>query len=807
MPATAPTPRALTEEPGWPFLTNGGRRRRVVFLLDASSALEERLLREWIERNRPEGLDARGYDVVRIPPTRRRPRRPKLEPTFETCVAAPDDPLFAPLRVAWQPGEIGGVRAARLRDLVTFGDPRDPNLLRERWILRRNPDRCPVVAGEPAPLSELRERWQRAAGTDVAQTTGLAEFIARQAALALERAERRLRGARYKVPRFVHEDILGRAAFRAGLARLARELGKPEAALAKEAARDLREIAATHSPYVIDLVAHGIRLMYTQGYGEALHYDPAQVDQVAALSQRHPVVFLPSHKSNLDHLVLQYMLHENGLPPNHTAGGINMNFFPVGPLVRRSGVFFIRRTFKDDAVYKLVLHHYLDYLVEKRFPLEWYIEGGRSRSGKLLPPRFGLLAYVVDAYRAGKSEDVFLIPVSIAYDQIQDVGDYVAEQRGAAKHKESFSWFVRVVRQLRRRYGDIHIRFGEPLSLAKTIGPPDPRPTREGGNVDGEDTSLAVQKLAFEVSVRINRATPITPTSLVTLALLGSSDRALSVDDTVYALKNLLAYVQKRALPTTGELDLETAGGVQRALDVLVESGVVACFAEGPEAVYAIGPDQHLTAAYYRNTVIHFFVNGAIAELALLRAAEDGVEDRVTEFWEEAMRLRDLLKFEFFFAEKEIFRGELRQELALHAGEWESRLTGGAGAILGLVASIHPFSAHRVLRPFLEAYRVVSDALERRDAAAVADTNAFVTECLARGKQYRLQRRIRSTESVSRALFETALRVARNRGLLEAGAPDLAARRGAFAREVREAIRRVDGIGGLAASRRAGVID
>jgi glycerol-3-phosphate O-acyltransferase len=798
--------RALPEEPLWPYVPPERGRRRIVFLLDASSRLERQLLLAWIARNAPPSETPTAFDVLEIPPTRRRPRKPHLQPRFEACVAAPDDPLLAPLRVVWQPEEVGGIRAARLRDLATFGDPRDPGWLRERWVLRRHPERCRIVAGEPAPLSELRDRWRRAAGTDFAQTTGLAEFVARQAVLALERAERRLRGARYKVPRFVHEDILGRAAFRARVAALAAQLGRSEADVAREAAADLREIAATHSPYVIDLVAHLIRRLYTLGYGEALHYERAQLDQIAALAQRHPVVFLPSHKSNLDHLVLQYALHENGLPPNHTAGGINMNFFPVGLLVRRSGVFFIRRSFKDDLIYKTVLHHYIDYLIEKRFPLEWYVEGGRSRSGKLLPPRFGLLSYVVDAYRTGKSEDVFLIPVSIAYDQIQDVGDYVAEQRGAKKRKESFSWFVRVLRQLRRRYGEIYIRFGEPLSLAKALGPPEVRSSGEGGKWT-EEESLAVQKLAFEVSVRINRATPITPTSLVTLALLGSGDRALSVDETVEALRRLLGYVRRRALPTTCDLELDTKGGAQRALDVLVESGVVTCFAEGPEAVYAIGPDQHLTAAYYRNTVIHFFVNGAIAELALLRAAEEDVADSTAEFWEEAMRLRDLLKFEFFFAEKEEFRGELRQELALHDGDWDSRLVRGSSEILALVERIRPFSAHRVLRPFLEAYRVVSDVLERQDPGTPCDVNTLLGQSLALGKQYRFQRRIQSTESVSRVLFETALRLARNRGLLESGSQDLGVRRAAFAREIREAIRRVDGIGALAASRRAGVID
>jgi len=450
-----------------------------------------------------------------------------------------------------------------------------------------------------------------------------------------------------------------------------------------------------------------------------------------------------------------------------------------------------------------VLRQYIDYLIEKRFSLEWYIEGGRSRSGKLLPPRFGLLAYVVDAYRRGRSEDVFLIPVAIAYDQIQDVADYVAEQRGAPKARENFGWFMRVVRKLRRRYGNIHIRFGDPLSLQQALGPvdaPAAAPVDEGQN-------LGLQKLAFEVSVRINRVTPITPTSLVTLALLGGDDRAVTLAETVNVLRNWVDYVRRRLLPTTGPLDLDTPAGVQRALDALVDSGVVSSFTGGPDAVYAIGPDQHLTAAYYRNTIIHFFVTAAIAEIALLGAAADETGDPLAVFWDEAQRLRDLLKFEFFFAEKEVFRTELRQEVAFHAPDWEHRLAGGAAAVPAILRSFRPFSAHRVLRPFLEAYQVVSDALARRDTdTGPFSESAFLSECLGLGKQYHLQRRIRSPESVSKVLFETALRLARNRDLVESTAANLGARRRAFADEIREAVRRIDAVDALAASRRAGLL-
>ncbi len=782
-------------EPTWPDADG----RRVVVLVDASSHLEARLLDQWIARHAPDDA-ARVCDVIALPPSRRR-RRGKLDGRLEACLVEDDDPLLLPLRVAWHPPARDGHRAVLWSDLLTFSDPRDPGRLQQEWVLRRHPDRCSIVAGEPATLSELRQRWREAGGADATLTTGLSEFVARQAALALERAERRLRGNRYKVPRLVHEDILARPAFRGGVARLAREQGRAEEKVRRDAERYLREIAATHSTFVIDLVAHLIRLLYRQGYEESLRYDRERLERIYALAQRHPVVFLPSHKSNLDHLVLQYALHENGHPPNHTAGGINMNFFPIGPLVRRSGVFFIRRTFKDNPTYKFVLRQYVDYLIGKRFPLEWYVEGGRSRSGKLLPPRLGLLAYVVDAFRRGHSEDVLLIPVSIAYDQIQDVSDYVAEQRGAAKQRESFGWFLRMVRALRRRYGHIHLNFGEPLSLAEALG-------SQVVDTEADDQSLALQKVAFEVSLRINRVTPITPTSLITLALLGTPNQALTVKELVGALVNLVAYVRRRGLPTTEALALDDTTGVQRTLDALVENGVVTCFAEGPEAVYAIGPDQHLTAAYYRNTVIHFFVNGAIVELALLSAAEAARagDEALPVFWDEAFRLRDVLKFEFFFADKETFRRELAEEIAFHVPDWEARLTGNGADVHGVLRSIRPFSAHRILRPFLEGYAVVAEALVG-EAAGGVEEKAFLQRCLARAKQYRLQRRIHSDEAASKVLFESALKLASNRGLLDAQRAEVGERRRAFARELRDILRRVDAIGALAASRLAGLLD
>jgi len=740
-------------EASWPEA--GGRP--IAFLVDASSSLERRLTGQWIERNRPGDAD---YRVCAVPPSRRRRSRRSIGAALREVAGSDSDPLLVPLRVAWLGPRRSGRRIPRLIDLLTFGDPRDPNRLVQELFIRFRPDRIRVVVGTSAPLSEVRTRWAEARTSRPEDPYGFAEYIALQGSLALEVAERRVRGNRYKVPRLLAEDLLGSAKFQLGLERLAATTGERVDDLAQKAGRYLKEIAAQPSTFVIDLVASLIRVVYTAGYDRRISYDPEALERIAELGQRHSLAFLPSHKSNMDHLALTYVLYENGLPPNHAAGGINMNFFPVGPLVRRHGLFFIRRTFKDNAAYKYTLKRYLDYLLEKRFPLEWYMEGGRSRVGKLRAPKYGLLAFVVDSWRRGSCEDVVLIPTSIAYDQIQDVGAYAAEQRGGAKEKESFGWMVRVLRSMRRRYGRIYVNFGEPISVADTVSR-----YESGYEPEPEESNLEVQKLAFEVAVRINRVTPITPISLVTIALLGT-DRAVTVDETVTMLSGLVGHVERRGLPISEPINLSDPGVVSSALDALVDHGVVSRAEGGRETVYAIGSDQHLAAAYYRNTIVHFFTTGAIGELGLA-AASEASGDPMEVFWNTVRKVRDLLKFEFFFAERDEFRAELAAELEGSVPGWEERVASGDAA--GVLRSLYPSASAWVLRPVFEAYLVLAEALVDVDFRRDAPKDELVAAALALGTQYRLQRTIRSPEAVSTVLFNNAMGLARNRGLLTGG--------------------------------------
>ncbi len=677
-----------------------------------------------------------------------------------------DNPYFIPARVVWMPPEKkSGRRSVGWADALRPGDPRDPRGLRAHWIRTFRPARVRLVAAPGALASDMALDYEAAGEID-----GIATYVTRRAWLALDQVERRLQGNRYKIPRFVADAILSRREFLDAIDSLIIEKGLDQLETRAKAEKYLREIAATHSPYVIDLVAGAIHALYRQGY-EEIRYDRDQVARVAEEGQSHPIVFLPAHRSNMDRLSLQFMLWENDFPPNHTAGGINMDFFPIGPLLRRTGVFFIRRSFKDNLLYKSVLRAYIDYLVEKRFPLEWYLEGGRSRSGKLGPPRLGLLNYLVDSLRRGKSEDIKLIPVSIVYDQIQDVPDYAREAQGKGKEREGLGWFIKAVRSMRRRYGNIHIRFGDPVSVSAALESIDP----------GEEASIGLQKLSFEVMYRIGKVTPITPAAIVSMALLEAQGSARTATELGEACLGLAEHIQARDLPLTESIEFGDPSQVTAILDWLAEHGNVSSHEALGRRVFWLDDEQMIRVSYYRNVVVHFFVERAIAEIALTSMAQEGLTDPQLAR-DRMLQLRDLLKFEFFFPEKEEFIDGASADISIDVPGWDELLSSsGAFAVMEKLGA--PVS-HWAALPILDGYQIVGDELE--DLRKPFDEKKFLAACMARARMYRIEGRLISGESASQVLFKSALRLAANRGLLDES-DDVRTRRARFAEEVRAA--------------------
>ncbi len=581
--------------------------------------------------------------------------------------------------------------------------------------------------------------------------------------------------------------------FRAALAVLAQQSGRDQGQLVLQARRFLGELRTGHSRRVHGLWVRAGRALLGAGYAR-IDYEPQQVERVRALLATTPSVVLASHKSYLDGGALTVGFHDHDLPPLTVFGGINMAFWPIGTLWRRANMVFIRRG-SDDPVYRCTLRHYLAHLVSQRRPLQWFVEGTRSRTGKLGPPRLGLLAYIVDAYREGRIDELALLPVSVSYDQLQEVSEYAGEARGAAKTAESLGWLLRFVRAQRGRFGTVYVRFGPPISLRDCLGPPQ---VASDGTLD--EHRLQLHKLAFEVACRINDATPITGAALVTLALLGARNRALTLGQIRAAVHGYLDFAQRRDLPRAPTARLDSDAALRTVLYGLVAQGVVLAHHDGRETVHGVPPGQHLAAAYYRNTIAHFFLIAAIGELALLQAAEQAPAARLWAFDEAALELRSLLEFDFFFRDRAAFLAAVRSELALLAPDWQGRLGDGEDGVQALLGELPTLASDMLLRPFFEAYGIVADVLVAHADRAAPPAAQLSDACAGLGGQYLLQRRLDYPESVSLHLFATGLELARRRGLLAPG--DSALRlRAEFAAQIRGVLRRLSRVHAIAVRR------
>ena len=734
-------------------------------LASVSSKAEFDLLNDWLQAQRRAHPDTK-VEVLRLPHD---DAPAQLVDQLVAQLNAGEDRTVVPVRVFWVPG--GLPTRVKLVGLISGRDTYRPPEMLQRAILRKDPSRARIVAGEPAKVSELRQQWRENTAGETQQD--FARFVLRRAALAIERIELRLLGPEYKSPRLITDELLASSRFVDGMA------GIPGASVEK-AQEMLDELATGWSRFSVDLIPNIGRAIFRRGFDPRIDYDSLQVEAMRRALEDHPAVLLWSHRSYLDGVIVPVAMQENKLPPAHTFAGINLSFGFMGPLMRRSGVIFLRRKL-DDPLYKFVLRQFVGYIVEKRFNLSWSIEGTRSRTGKMLPPKLGLLSYVADAYLDGRSEDILMQPVSISFDQLHETAEYAAYARGGEKIPEGAEWLFNFIKaQGERNYGKIYVRFPEAVSMRQYLGEPD-GPIAE----DPAAKRLAMQKMAIEVSWRILRATPINATSLVSAVLLGTRGRALTLRQLHHTLQDSLDYLERKRTPMTNSaLRLHSIDGVRAGVDALSNGHPVTKVDGGHEPVWRIAPEQELEAAFYRNSLIHAFLETSIVELALVHAARAAEGERVDAFWAQAMRLRSLLKFDFYFAPSATFRENIVEELNWNH-DWESQLDAGPEAVDALLLAKRPLMADAMLRPFIEAYEIVADVL--CDAPADIGDKELTKLALGVGNQYAAQGLVSNTESVSALLFATARQVAADQKLLEPS-PDLRDRRRAFLGELRVVI-------------------
>ncbi|MBT8136051.1 MAG: glycerol-3-phosphate 1-O-acyltransferase PlsB [Gammaproteobacteria bacterium] len=402
--------------------------------------------------------------------------------------------------------------------------------------------------------------------------------------------------------RTLRGQILRSASVREAIRRHASRQEISEFEAAQRAGEYVDEIAANYSYAFIRFMDRLLGWLWNRVYdGIELNH----VDSLKTNAEGREVIYVPCHRSHFDYLLLSYVLYHAGLVPPHVAAGINLNIPVIGPLLRLGGAFFLRRSFGGNKLYTAVFQKYLSLNLAKGVPIEYFIEGTRSRTGRLLLPKSGILAMTVRSYLREPTRPVIFIPVYFCYEKLLEGRSYIGELSGNAKRKESFFGFVRSLGAIRQKFGKVHVNFGAPLSLDALLDEYNPG-WREQGEMPEKPAWLApaVDDLALRIMRQINLSAAVTPVSLLSLSLLSASRQAM-LEEVLRDHLDLLRQLLRRA-PYSESVTFPEQDG-RAIIDYALEMGLVRRRSHALGDVIAARGNSAILLTYNRNNVMHLF--------------------------------------------------------------------------------------------------------------------------------------------------------------------------------------------------------
>lgn len=423
-----------------------------------------------------------------------------------------------------------------------------------------------------------------------------------------------------------------------------------EAAATGTSAREARLLAKSYANEMVNDYSHSIirgfykflTWLWTQLYdGVEVHH----FERVRELAADYELVYVPCHRSHVDYLLLSYVIYKRGLSIPYVAAGDNLDVPFLGPILRGAVAFYIRRSFRGNALYTAVLREYMHTLITRNTPIEYFIEGGRSRSGRLLPPKMGMLAMTVHSQLRQSNKPVVFIPTYIGYERIMEGGTYVGELKGKPKESESLLGLLKVGRKIERIFGNVHLSFGTPLHLTdfmtKFDVPENSLPADRTDTPLDDKASAMVDNIGVKVMQHINKAAVVTPVSLLSLVLLSAPKSALDED----ICREQIALYQGLAqqLPYSSDT-VVTDMSPQQIINYGIKLKLIERIPHILGDIIQIAGKQAALLSYFRNNILHVFI--LLSFLSAL-VARNGRIDR--------SRLDNIAKQLYPFLQSELF--------------------------------------------------------------------------------------------------------------------------------------------------------
>jgi glycerol-3-phosphate O-acyltransferase len=647
-----------------------------------------------------------------------------------------------------------------------FGSAEFPGELRAAVQLLANYKSSVVRAGEPVSLREFLEQDQDVRNDDALAARRLTYALLRK----VERERRTVLGPVQKPTDRVREEVLRSPKLQAILRDMAGPDDKARALLEDRARKMLRELEAAPDPGMLRGLETIAETLSAQVYA-GIDVDKEGLERVREASRRGSLVLLPSHKSHVDYLLLSLVMRKHGLAVPVIAAGDNLSFFPLGAIFRRAGAFFIRRKFKGDRLYTAVVDAYVRRLIRDGHAIELFLEGGRSRTGKLLPPKVGLLNMVVEAALSLEGRTVSFVPISIGYERMMEDGAYARELSGEAKRKEDAAGLLKMGAVLREKYGRTNVQFGQILDLASY------RAAGDRGPLSPAKRRAIVSRLAHRVMSEINGATAVTPGSLVATVLLCHGRRGLPHAELTDHCRRLVKLVERLGARTTPSLvrapgDMRESA-IREAVQLFARGGLVvqhvpgdtltrkakrrARIYTGDDVIYTVPDEARLMLDISKNIIVHLFVDRALVSAALL--APKGPPAARAQVKERVLSLSRLFKLEFVYRADAPFDHIFDDTVGAMLAEGElsedgDDLSFGPGHD-GLEGRGWVTFYAAVLRSFLEGYRIAARSLRALVRAPLTEKE-LAPRALRVGEQMFLAGEIERSEAVCQTTLENA---------------------------------------------------
>ena len=686
--------------------------------------------------------------------------------------ASRDEPIFlVPQILVWErspdrtnPG---------LLDIL-MGPSDDPGFIRKTLIFLRYHRDAVVRLGEPVNLAEFIEEHQGQSRERVARKLRWLLLG------SLFRERRVVKGPDVRPRRWIFDRILDEPEIRGAIEEEARREGRAITAIEKRARRILNRTGADFRWGVIMTLRVVMDQLVSRLYS-GVEVDPAGAERMRKAARNGTVVLVPSHRSHFDYLLLSWVLFYQGMMPPHVAAGINLSFWPMGTIFRRSGAFFIKRSFGGDRLYTALLTQYIRAMTSEGYTQEFFIEGGRSRSGKMLAPKIGLLWTYLDAMADKIVPDIQIVPIYIAYEKI--VEDYASELEGDEKKKETAGDLVRASSVLRRRFGRVYVQANEPISLKDALEALD-RPWRD---LSVDESKAYLRRLSQHIVAEIQDVTVVTPSTVAATALLIHDRRGMTRASFHRTCRFLRRWLGGREASFSDAWQFPE-DALDETLALFAAEKYVEVLADSPDGpgdddiiAIATSAKPRMRMDYYKNNILFHFVPAAFVCTAVMYG--DSGAERLSVVQRRFDFLADLFRQEFFFHpdlptdfQLQQAVGRLQDQGILRVrvepdgevkdgpGPWLDELEGD-DAVLELQDRARGWLLASTIRNFIEAYYVVlegSRVLRRKPLTR----KELVSEALKTGRRMFLTEDVTRPEAVGKVNLDNAARQFQSKGVL-----------------------------------------